>query len=144
MNFLTSSPSLQEFITVLACLTAYSSYVLTVVVFKWKIMQFLYVYSAFSASEFNNRESLNRSYRVRELSLIVYFYLAAMETCHTRITLSVYPANRVWPSADHAMEIHWGGSAFMLALITSGRSSSTTIFPSRSCKNISTVNLKSL
>ena len=36
-------------------------------------MQFLYVYSTVSASEFNNRESLNRSYRVRELSLIVYF-----------------------------------------------------------------------
>ena len=31
------------------------------------------------------------------------------------------------------MEIHCGGSAFMLALMTSGRSSSTTIFPSRSC-----------
>ena len=36
-------------------------------------MHFLYVYSAFSASEFNNRESLNRSYRVRELSLISVF-----------------------------------------------------------------------
>lgn len=37
------------------------------------------------------------------------------------------------PSADQAREVHWGGSALLLVLITSCFSSSTMIFPSRSC-----------
>lgn len=37
------------------------------------------------------------------------------------------------PSADHAREVHWGGSALLLVLITSCFSSSTMILPSRSC-----------
>lgn len=37
------------------------------------------------------------------------------------------------PSADHAREVHCGGSALLFVLITSCLSSSTMIFPSRSC-----------
>merc|ERR1712133_161577 len=57
---------------------------------------------------------------------------AARLTCHTRIKLSVYPANRVWPSADHANEIQSAGLALPLRLITSGLRSSTTDFDSKS------------
>merc|ERR1719357_2068505 len=53
-------------------------------------------------------------------------------TCHTRIKLSVYPAKRVCPSADHAKEMHSAGFALPLKLITSGLSSSTTDFDSKS------------
>jgi hypothetical protein len=64
----------------------------------------------------------------------LYFYRAAMETCHTRITLSVYPANSVCPSEDQARLMHCGGSARPEVVeITSGFSSSTTILPSKSC-----------
>lgn len=38
------------------------------------------------------------------------------------------------PSADQAREVHWGGSALLLVLITSCFSSSTMILPSRSCR----------
>lgn len=39
---------------------------------------------------------------------------------------------RTCPSADHARQLHWGGSALLLGLITSCLSSSTMILPSRS------------
>jgi len=42
----------------------------------------------------------------------------------------VYPANKVWPSADHASDKQTG--AFVVLPITSGFSSSTTILPSKS------------
>jgi len=57
-------------------------------------------------------------------------YLDTIETCQTRINLSVYPANRVWPSADHARDRQTG--ALLVLPITSGFSSSTTTLPSRS------------
>jgi len=53
-------------------------------------------------------------------------------TCHTRIKLSVYPANKVCPSADHANEMQSAGRAFPLRLITSGLISSTTDLDSKS------------
>lgn len=40
------------------------------------------------------------------------------------------------PSADQANEVHWGGSALLLVVITSCLSSSTMILPSRSCEKI--------
>jgi len=58
-------------------------------------------------------------------------YLDTIDTCQTRINLSVYPANRVCPSADHASDRQTG--ALLVLPITSGFSSSTTILPSRSC-----------
>merc|ERR1719309_777043 len=45
--------------------------------------------------------------------------------------LSLWPANRVWPSADQAMDRHWGGSA-RAEPGTSGLNSSTMFFDSRS------------
>merc|ERR1719225_475874 len=55
----------------------------------------------------------------------------AMLTCHTRIRLSLYPANRVWPSLDQARAVHWGGSA-RADPATSGLRSSTWFLLSRS------------
>lgn len=43
------------------------------------------------------------------------------------------PQGLTCPSADQARDVHWGGSALLLVLITSCFSSSTMIFPSRSC-----------
>ena len=55
----------------------------------------------------------------------------AMLTCHTRIRLSLYPANRVWPSLDQARAVHCGGSA-RADPATSGLRSSTWFLLSRS------------
>lgn len=41
-------------------------------------------------------------------------------------------SNSVWPSADQARKVHWGGSALLLVLIISSFSSSTVILPSKS------------
>lgn len=38
-----------------------------------------------------------------------------MVTCHTCTSLSEQPADKVWPSAGKAREMHWG-SALMLGL----------------------------
>jgi len=38
------------------------------------------------------------------------------------------------PSADQAKDVHWGGSALLLVVMTSCLSSSTMIFPSKSCR----------
>lgn len=64
-------------------------------------------------------------------------YLDTIDTCQTRINLSEYPANKVWPSADHARDRQIG--ALLVLPITSGFSSSTTILPSRSCNTPKTV-----
>ena len=54
-----------------------------------------------------------------------------IETCQTRMTLSVYPEYNVWPSADQASETHCGTNrSFGLAI--SALSSSTTILCSKS------------
>lgn len=55
-----------------------------------------------------------------------------MVTCHTRSRLSVWPANRVWPTADEARESHWGSRALLLVLITRCFSSSTMTLPFKS------------
>ena len=62
-----------------------------------------------------------------------------METCHTLITLSVYPANKVCPSDDQAKEVHSGCCP---EAITSCLSSSTTILPSKSYKEKKCVEIK--
>lgn len=59
-------------------------------------------------------------------------YCLSWYTCQTRMTLSVYPAKRVCPSADQAMERQPGGRALEVGLITSSFSSSTMHFSSKS------------
>lgn len=46
--------------------------------------------------------------------------------------ISLHIPTLTCPSADQANEVHWGGSALLLVLITSCLSSSTMILPSRS------------
>lgn len=44
----------------------------------------------------------------------------------------IHIENRVWPIAEQAKDVHWGGSALLLGLIPSGFSSSTVILPFKS------------
>ena len=53
-------------------------------------------------------------------------------TPHARIILSVYPANKVCPSALHAKLTHSGSRLFFPTAVYSGFSSSTLLFFSRS------------
>lgn len=57
---------------------------------------------------------------------------------HTQQTEAV--CSLTCPSADQASEVHCGGSALLLVLITSCLSSSTMILPSRSCRESSRTN----